>query len=55
MYLNVAPAEVDLETGFSWDVSRLGHNGTGDLEVQISSDRDIERVGALFRLAYAMA
>ncbi|MFI1890165.1 transporter [Streptomyces jumonjinensis] len=54
-YVKVSPTEVDLVPGFTRDVTGLGHHGTGDLEVQLRSERDLERAGELFRLAYAGA
>ncbi|MFE4664505.1 DUF5655 domain-containing protein [Streptomyces sp. NPDC056716] len=54
-YAKVDPKEVDLVPGFTRDVTGLGHHGTGDLEVQLRSERDLERAADLFRLAYAGA
>ncbi|AZK97023.1 MULTISPECIES: DUF5655 domain-containing protein [Streptomyces] len=54
-YVKVHPGAVDLVPGFTRDVTGLGHHGTGDLEVQLRSERDLERAGELFRLAYAGA
>jgi predicted transport protein len=36
-------------------VTGLGHHGTGDLEVQLRSERDMERAVDLFRASYAAA
>jgi predicted transport protein len=36
-YVKVDPSEVALETGFTRDVSEVGHNGTGDLEITLLS------------------
>lgn len=55
VYLKAAPAAVDLVPGFTRDVTGLGHHGTGDLEVQVRSERDVERAVDLFRLSYAAA
>ncbi|MFG2489071.1 DUF5655 domain-containing protein [Streptomyces virginiae] len=55
VYLKAAPAAVDLVPGFTRDVTGLGHHGTGDLEVQVRSERDVERAIELFRLSYAVA
>ncbi|MGW1194534.1 DUF5655 domain-containing protein [Streptomyces sp. NPDC002536] len=52
VYLKVNPKEVDLVPGFTRDVTGLGHHGTGDLEVQLRTDRDLERAQDLFRLSY---
>lgn len=55
VYLKADPKEVDLVPGFTRDVSGLGHHGTGDLEVQLRTPRDVERARDLFRASYAAA
>ncbi|MGP3756872.1 DUF5655 domain-containing protein [Streptomyces sp. IBSNAI001] len=53
VYLKVDPKDADLVPGFTRDVSELGHHGTGDLEVQLRTPRDVERARDLFRASYA--
>ncbi|MFF2192072.1 DUF5655 domain-containing protein [Streptomyces sp. NPDC058157] len=55
VYLKASPAEVELVPGFSRDVTGLGHHGTGNLEVRLHSERDLERAQELFRMSYAAA
>ncbi|MFF6783677.1 DUF5655 domain-containing protein [Streptomyces sp. NPDC012510] len=55
VYLKADPKAVDLVSGFTRDVAGIGHHGTGDLEVQLRTDRDLERAQDLFRLSYANA
>ncbi|MFD8644143.1 MULTISPECIES: DUF5655 domain-containing protein [Streptomyces] len=55
VYLKADPSEVELVPGFTRDVTGLGHHGTGDLEVQLRSERDLERAQDLFRASYAAA
>ncbi|MBB5938627.1 DUF5655 domain-containing protein [Streptomyces zagrosensis] len=55
VYLKVDPTDVDLVSGFTRNVSGLGHHGTGDLEVQLRTPRDVERARELFRASYAAA
>ncbi|MFH9819722.1 DUF5655 domain-containing protein [Streptomyces sp. NPDC017230] len=55
VYLKVDPKDVDLVPGFTRDVSGLGHHGTGDLEVQLRTPRDVERAQDLFRASYTAA
>ncbi|MFI9749733.1 DUF5655 domain-containing protein [Streptomyces collinus] len=55
VYLSADPKEVELVPGFTRDVTGLGHHGTGDLEVQLRSERDMERAVDLFRASYAVA
>ncbi|AWN25008.1 DUF5655 domain-containing protein [Streptomyces nigrescens] len=55
VYLKADPKEVGLIPGFTRDVTGLGHHGTGDLELQLRTNRDLERAQDLFRLSYAAA
>lgn len=55
VHLKADPKDVDLPPGFTRDVSGLGHRGTGDLEVQIRTPRDVERAQDLFRASCAAA
>ncbi|WP_098021657.1 MULTISPECIES: DUF5655 domain-containing protein [Streptomyces] len=55
VYLKADPKGTDLVPGFTRDVTGLGHHGTGDLEVQLRTERDLERAKDLFRLSYAAA
>lgn len=55
VYLKVDPKDVDLVPGFTRDVSGLGHHGSGDLEVQLRTPRDVERAQELFRASFAGA
>lgn len=53
VYLKLPPASVELVEGFSRDVSKIGHFGTGDLELRISSTANWPLVEELTRQAYA--
>ncbi|MFD6912317.1 DUF5655 domain-containing protein [Streptomyces virginiae] len=55
VYLKADPAKVDLVPGFARDVTGLGHHGTGDLELTLQSERDLERAAGYFRESYAVA
>lgn len=55
VYLKVKPANIDVIPGFTRDVAGLGHHGTGDLEVQLRTARDVERARDLFRASYDAA
>jgi predicted transport protein len=55
VYLRADPKEVDLVPGFTRDVTCLGHHGTGDLEVRLRTEKDLERAGDLLRLSYTVA
>lgn len=52
LYLKVNPDSIELEPGFSRDVRNIGHFGTGDLEVTISNDEDIEKAKRLINISY---
>jgi predicted transport protein len=51
-YLHVDPAAVPLEEGFTRDVSDVGHWGTGNLELLLRSQGDLEKAKPLFQQAY---
>ncbi|MBT2487749.1 hypothetical protein J7E96_04210 [Streptomyces sp. ISL-96] len=55
VYLRLDPDMVELEEGFSRDMRGIGHLGTGDLEVRISSAADLEKAGPLIRRAFEAA
>jgi predicted transport protein len=52
VYLKVDPATVELQPGFTRDVSNIGHYGTGDLEVTLSKAEDLEHAKQLFERSY---
>lgn len=52
VYLKVNPDEVALEPGFTRDVRKIGHFGTGDLEVVIRSDDDLAKAMPLVANSY---
>lgn len=52
LYLSINPSKIRLEKGFTRDVTNIGHWGTGDLEVTISSLDDIERIRPLIIKSY---
>lgn len=52
MFLKIDPDTVDLADGFSRDVRKIGHFGTGDLELTIGSHDDLERAKPLILRSY---
>ncbi|MDO9296420.1 DUF5655 domain-containing protein [Bradyrhizobium sp.] len=52
MFVKVDPTSVQLEAGFTRDVSNIGHFGTGDLEITLSKPEDLERAMPLIRRSY---
>lgn len=55
VYLALDPDTVVLEEGFTRDMRGIGHLGTGDLEVRISSVADLEKAGPLIRQSFEAA
>jgi predicted transport protein len=51
VYLKVDPSTIELQAGFTRDVSKIGHYGTGDLEVTLSKAEDV-RAKPLFEQSY---
>jgi predicted transport protein len=52
VYVKVDPQLVALEEGFTRDVRTIGHFGTGDLEIRIRNDADLERALPLILRSY---
>jgi predicted transport protein len=55
VYVKVDPDSITLEEGFTRDVREIGHFGTGDLEVVISSLDDFEKAKPLLQRSYEAA
>lgn len=52
VFLKVNPDEVELEAGFTRDMRKINHFGTGNLEVIIRSEADLLKAQPLFQKAY---
>lgn len=52
LFLKLDPNKVDLKNGFARDVSSVGHFGTGDVEVTLTTVEDLERAKPLILQAY---
>ncbi len=50
--LKLDPTTVELEKGFTRDVTNIGHWGTGDLEVVLRKPADFERAKSLIERSY---
>lgn len=55
VFLKVDPDSINLEKGFSRDVRKIGHFGTGDLEVKIKSYDDFEKAKPLLLKSYEIS
>ena len=52
IHLKVDPQSVDLEDGFSRDVTNIGHFGTGDLQLTLKNMDDFSKAQPLLRKSY---
>jgi predicted transport protein len=52
VYVRVNPDTNTLEEGFTRDVRKIGHFGTGDLEITLASPADFGRAKPLLDVAY---
>jgi predicted transport protein len=52
VFVKVDPDSVRLEDNFTRDVRTIGHFGTGDLEITIKSDQDVERAKSYIIQSY---
>lgn len=52
VHVKVDPDSIELEEGFTRDVSQIGHYGTGDLEITIRNAKDLERAIPLLQASY---
>jgi predicted transport protein len=52
LFVKVDPSTIQLEKGFTRDVHNVGHYGTGDLEITIQNDDDLERAKPLVLKSY---
>ncbi|MFD7070576.1 DUF5655 domain-containing protein [Streptomyces sp. NPDC059913] len=55
VYLRLDPDTVELEEGFTRDMRGVGHLGTGDLEVRVSSAATLAKTTPLIKRAYDAA
>ena len=52
VYVKVDPASIQLEEGFTRNVKSIGHFGTGDLEITITTLADFEKAKPLLEASY---
>lgn len=52
LFLKLDPTKVKVEPGFIRNVANIGHYGTGDLEVTLTTMKDLERAKPLIQQAY---
>ena len=52
VWTRLDPSSVLLEEGFTRDVSQIGHVGTGNLEIRVQTQADLERAQPLLLRSY---
>lgn len=52
MFVKLNPDNISMERGFTRDVRKIGHYGTGDVEITIKSDADFEKAKPLLVQSY---
>ncbi len=52
VFLKIDPDEIELEEGFSRDMRNIGHFGTGDLEITLANQADLEKAKGLIQASY---
>jgi predicted transport protein len=52
LHVSLNPDHVDLVEGFTRDVRNVGHWGTGDLEIWVRNNVDLERAKPLIKQAH---
>jgi predicted transport protein len=52
LVLKLDPKKVPGPEGISRDVGKIGHYGTGDLEITISTPKDVEAAKPFIDMAY---
>ncbi|HLI52256.1 MAG TPA: DUF5655 domain-containing protein [Thermomicrobiaceae bacterium] len=55
VYLKTDPASITLLPGFTRDVTKIGHFGTGNLEVTVGSPQDLEQAQPLILASYQIS
>lgn len=55
VYAKVDPDSITVEPGFTRDVRKIGHYGTGDLEITIATEADLEKAKPLLLHSYEMS
>jgi predicted transport protein len=55
IFVKVDPSSIQLEKGFTRDVRAIGHYGTGDLEITVQNDDDLERAKSLILKSYEVS
>ncbi len=52
LWLKINPQHIQLEEGFSRDVTHIGHWGTGDVELIVRDEHDLDKAKLLIEKAW---
>ncbi len=52
IWVNLNPSDIDLEEGFSRDVTNVGHHSSGNIEIDIRNSEELEKVKPLLVQSY---
>ncbi|WP_342746540.1 DUF5655 domain-containing protein [Paenibacillus rigui] len=52
LYVKVNPDSIKIEPGFTRDVRKIGHYGTGELEITINNDEQLEKAKTYLLKSY---
>lgn len=55
VYVKLDPTEIELEEEFTRDVREIGHYGTGDLEITIRNQEDLNKAESLILKSYEIS
>ena len=53
VYAKVDPTTVELVDGFTRNISKIGHYGTGDLEIRMTDHAQLSQAEPLIAMSYA--
>ena len=55
VWVNAYISKIKLEKGFTKDVSNIRHHGTGNLEIRIKTDEDLEKAKPYILKSYELS
>lgn len=55
IWLNLDPAQVEMVEGFTRDVTKIGHHGTGNVEITLSNIEDLEKAQPILLKSYEIS
>jgi predicted transport protein len=55
VYMPIDPKTISLDPTFMRDVTSIGHNGIGDLEITLRSETDLEKAKSFLMQSYALS